>query len=62
VTRDRSRGPLGDSVSRVRRQRGERTLKQDVEDVVDNRTGYDVVRKHSGEPTRVAEATDPRSD
>jgi len=36
--------------------------KQDVEDVVDNRTGYDVVRKHSGEPTRVAEATDPRSD
>jgi hypothetical protein len=35
--------------------------KDDVEDVVDHRDGYDVVRKHSGEPTRVARATDPRS-
>jgi hypothetical protein len=35
--------------------------KDDVEDVVGHHDGYDVVRKHSGEPTRVARATDPRS-
>jgi hypothetical protein len=33
----------------------------DVEDVVDRRDGYDVVRKHEGEPARVAQSTDPRS-
>jgi hypothetical protein len=32
-----------------------------VERVVEQREGYDVVRKHLGEPARIAEATDPRS-
>jgi hypothetical protein len=32
----------------------------DVEGVVDKREGYDVVRKRRGEPTRLAEQTDPR--
>jgi hypothetical protein len=35
--------------------------KPDVEDVVAEAVGYDIVRKHEGEPQRVAEATDPRS-
>jgi hypothetical protein len=33
----------------------------DVEDVVDRRDGYDVVRKHPGVPQLIAKATDPRS-
>jgi hypothetical protein len=33
----------------------------DVEDVVANRDGYDIVRKHEGEPATIAEATDPRA-
>lgn len=33
----------------------------DVEDVVERRAGYYVVRKKPGTPERVAEATDPRS-
>ena len=32
----------------------------DVEDVVEKRAGYDVVRKHAGDPARLAERTDPR--
>lgn len=32
----------------------------DVEFVVAERGGYDVVRKRAGEPARVAEQTDPR--
>jgi hypothetical protein len=32
----------------------------DVEDVVARRDGYDVVRKHEGDPAEIAEATDPR--
>jgi hypothetical protein len=33
----------------------------DVEDVVERADGYAVVRKHPGEPQRVAAETDPRS-
>jgi hypothetical protein len=33
----------------------------EVETVVFEHGDYDVVRKHAGEPTRVAEETDPRS-
>lgn len=33
----------------------------DVEDVVEQNAGWAVVRKHPGDPERVAEATDPRS-
>jgi hypothetical protein len=33
----------------------------DVEDVVERRDGYDVVRKHPGVPQLIAKATDPRS-
>ena len=33
----------------------------DVEDVVRSEEGYDVVRKRSGVPAEVAEATDPRT-
>jgi len=33
----------------------------DVEDVVEKRGAYDVVRKHEGEPAEVARETDPRS-
>jgi hypothetical protein len=33
----------------------------EVEDVVVRHAGYDVVRKHPGEPGRVADATDPRA-
>ncbi len=33
----------------------------DVEDVVANHGGYEVVRKHEGEPAELAERTDPRS-
>jgi hypothetical protein len=33
----------------------------DVEDVVERHDNYDVVRKHAGEPARVAEQTNPRS-
>ena len=32
----------------------------DVEDVVDRRRGYDVVRKHEGAPAELARAEDPR--
>lgn len=32
----------------------------DVEDVVEEAAGYYVVRKHDGDPARVAEETDPR--
>lgn len=32
----------------------------DVEDIVEQRDGYDVIRKHEGEPARVARATDTR--
>ena len=35
---------------------------EDVEDVVEHRDGYVVVRKHEGEPSRVARVTDPRND
>jgi hypothetical protein len=31
-----------------------------VERVAERRNGYDVVRKHTGEPERIAEETDPR--
>jgi hypothetical protein len=34
--------------------------KPDVEDVVEEADAYNVVRKHPGEPERVAQATDPR--
>jgi len=33
----------------------------DVEDVIEKRRGYDVVRKHEGGPAEIAERTDPRS-
>jgi hypothetical protein len=33
----------------------------DVEGVVQRQDGFDVVRKHPGEPAAIAEATDPRS-
>lgn len=33
----------------------------DVEELVESRSGYDVVRKHEGIPAEVAEKTDPRS-
>jgi hypothetical protein len=33
----------------------------DVEEVVANRSGYDVVRKNKGVPREIAEKTDPRS-
>jgi hypothetical protein len=33
----------------------------DVEEVVERGEGFDVVRKHPGEPAAVAEVTDPRS-
>lgn len=33
----------------------------DVEDVVEEQTAYHVVRKHPGEPQRIAAETDPRS-
>jgi hypothetical protein len=33
----------------------------DVEDVVEKRRGYDIVRKHEGTPANVARAEDPRS-
>ena len=33
----------------------------DVEDVLEKRGAYDVVRKHEGEPAEIAERTDPRS-
>lgn len=33
----------------------------DVEDVVDRRDGYVVVKKHDGAPADVARSTDPRS-
>jgi hypothetical protein len=33
----------------------------DVEDVVEQRGPYDVVRKHPGAPAQLAEETDPRS-
>jgi hypothetical protein len=32
----------------------------DVETVIAQREGYDIVRKHEGVPQRVAEVTDPR--
>ena len=33
----------------------------DVEEVVENRPGYDVVRKCKGAPARIAQKTDPHS-
>ena len=33
-----------------------------VEDVVDRRTGYDIVRKRDGAPADIAENTDPRGE
>jgi hypothetical protein len=36
-------------------------LAPDVEEVVDNRPGYDVVRKAKGVPAEIAQKTDPRS-
>lgn len=33
----------------------------DIEDVVDKRDGYDVIRKQAGAAAKVAEETDPRS-
>ena len=33
----------------------------DVEEVVENRSGYDVVRKYKGAPAEIAQKTDPRS-
>jgi hypothetical protein len=33
----------------------------DVEDVVANHDGYDVVRKHAGGPAELAKSTDPRT-
>ena len=33
----------------------------DVEEVVDRREGYHVIKKHEGFPTRLAEQTDPPS-
>jgi hypothetical protein len=33
----------------------------DVEEVVANADGYDVVRKHAGVPAEIAKSTDPRS-
>ena len=35
---------------------------KDVEAVVSERDGYNVVKKHEGTPARVARETDPRSD
>jgi hypothetical protein len=35
-------------------------VQPDVEDVVDRRDGYVVVRKHEGSPAEVARETDPR--
>jgi hypothetical protein len=35
-------------------------IQPDVEDVVANRGGYEVVAKHSGTPVRLAEQLDPR--
>ena len=32
----------------------------DVESIVEQRDGFDVIRKHEGEPTRVARETHPR--
>jgi hypothetical protein len=32
----------------------------DVEDVVEKHDGYDVVRKHAGDPAEIAKSTDPR--
>jgi hypothetical protein len=34
----------------------------DVEEVVENHDGYDVVRKYKGAPAEIARKTDPRSD
>ena len=34
----------------------------DVEEVVDRRGGYDIVRKHRGVPEKIAQETDPRTD
>jgi hypothetical protein len=34
----------------------------DVEEVVDRRAGYEIVKKNEGVPKLIAERTDPRSD
>jgi hypothetical protein len=34
----------------------------DVESVVEQRSGYDVVKKDEGRPRRIAEQTDPRTE
>jgi hypothetical protein len=33
----------------------------DVEELVETRSGYDIVRKHKGVPAEIAQKTDPRS-
>jgi hypothetical protein len=33
----------------------------DVEEVVEERSGYDIVRKYKGTPAEIAQKTDPRS-
>ena len=35
---------------------------KDVEDIVENRRGYDIVSKHEGAPADIARAEDPRSN
>jgi len=35
---------------------------KDLEEVVSERDGYNVVKKHDGTPAQVARETDPRSD
>ena len=34
----------------------------DVEEVVESRTGYEIVRKFKGAPAKIAQQTDPRSE
>ena len=34
----------------------------DVEEIVEERRGYEVVRKYKGAPAKIAQQTDPRSD
>jgi hypothetical protein len=35
---------------------------EDVEEIVGNRSGYDIVRKYKGVPAEIATKTDPRAD
>jgi hypothetical protein len=36
-------------------------VENDVEEVVANRPGYDIVRKYKGVPAEIATKTDPRA-